>query len=363
MKTITISGVIGWDVTAQSIREALSAANGEDVTFVISSPGGFISVGLEIFNLIRNYPGHTTALLSGFAMSMASYLPFACDRRVAEDNAVYMIHNARGGVWGDHNEILGYGAFTKGLSGLLSKQYAKSTGKPLAEITEMMDKETFFFGDEILAHGFVDEIIATEEEKDGETALASAQAIYKDAYAKWSADTPEARSDMTRAMAFMPLVLPAPVAQQSSPPAVAAGTINQEVQQMSLKALLAANPAAQAEFDTAMNNARNDGITAGKAELQGTIAAAAPFLSNPSYPKQVGEIALKVITGELQTASLTSIVATADMVKEMQAGTQAAAAPAATVVPTPAATLTADATNVCDDASLQAAIAAAKGEV
>lgn len=361
-KKIPISGVIGWDVSARTVRDALDEANGGDVEFVITSPGGFISTGLEIFNMIRDYPGKTTAVLNGFAMSMASYIPLACDCIKAADNAVFMIHNARGGVWGDHNEILGYGAFTKGLSGLLAKQYTKRTGKSLKEITDMMDKETFFFGDEIMAHGFCDEIMQTEDEKDSETALASAQAIYKEAYAKWTADTPAARSDMQQAMALLGDA-PRAAATPSSPPAVAAGNKAQEVRQMTLAELLAANPAAQAEFNTAVQAARTEGVTAGTQTVEARIAAASPFLNNAAYGAAVSTLAVRVIEGKEAQGTLTAVITVMDAQREQTATTTAATTTtAAGETPAQQPTPPADPNAVIsDDAGLEALKAQMKG--
>lgn len=150
MKTIAISGVIGWDIMPQQVRDFLAEANGEPITATFASPGGFIAPGLEMFNMFRNYPGKTTAILTGYAMSMSSYIPLAFDEKLAEDNAVFMIHNAGGGVYGDHNDILKYGGYLKGLSGVIAKQYVKTTGKSIEEITAMMDDETYLFGKEMV---------------------------------------------------------------------------------------------------------------------------------------------------------------------------------------------------------------------
>jgi len=202
MKQITISGIIGWDSTPDQLRQDLAAANGDDVEFVVSSPGGFVGDGLEMFNLIRNYAGKTVARLSGYAMSMASYLPLAADRIVAEDNAIFMIHNVRGGVFGDHNDILKYGEMTAAMSRMLARAYAKHTGKSLDEIQAMMDKETYLFGQDMVDYGFVHEIISTDEDSDRETACTTARIACESCYAKMTADISAVKNDLTRAAAL-----------------------------------------------------------------------------------------------------------------------------------------------------------------
>lgn len=202
MKQINISGVIGWDATPDNLRKALKEANGDAVEIHISSPGGFVSDGIEMFNLIRNYGGYTTARLTGYAMSMASYIPLAAKKILAEDNAVYMIHNARGGVFGDHNDILKYGETTKAISGLLARAYAKRTGKRLDDVQKMMDAETYFFGQDMIDHGFIDEIIATSDEKDRDSSVALAYSSHMACVDKLNADTTAMKKDLTRAAAI-----------------------------------------------------------------------------------------------------------------------------------------------------------------
>jgi len=73
MKVIEISGVIGLDVEGKDIRNKLIEAGGEDVRIELSSPGGFVFDGLEIFNLLSQYSGNVEIRLMGLAASMASW--------------------------------------------------------------------------------------------------------------------------------------------------------------------------------------------------------------------------------------------------------------------------------------------------
>ncbi len=173
-KILSISGVIGWDTTAKNVREFLEGAGGKAVEVQISSPGGYVYPGLEMFNALRNYEGHVTTRLMGLAASMASYIAMAGDRVIAEDNSIFMIHNAAGLALGDHKTMRKAATVIEGISNLLAKKYMEKTGKSLAEIKELMDDETFLFGDEIKESGFVDEIAETKKGKDKATAVAFA---------------------------------------------------------------------------------------------------------------------------------------------------------------------------------------------
>jgi ATP-dependent protease ClpP protease subunit len=202
VKKIYLSGEVGWEITPREVRRQLEEAKGEDVTVFANSPGGLVSDALEIFNLFRNYEGKKTIVLSGFAMSCMSYIPLAFDRVQAEDNAVYMIHNVHGGVWGDHNDILDYGAMCKGLSGMFASAYAKFTNKKVADISAMMDSTTFFYGQQIVDAGFAHELIQTDQDQDSTAGLAKAKLAFQELTSKMSADQQALKKDLNRASAL-----------------------------------------------------------------------------------------------------------------------------------------------------------------
>jgi hypothetical protein len=95
---------------------------------------------------------------------------------VAEDNAVFMIHNPWCFTAGDYREMEETGQFLSGLASLMADAYAKKTGKSKAEIQTLMDAETWLFGDEIKAAGFVDDMVKSDDgKKDKSQALAAAR--------------------------------------------------------------------------------------------------------------------------------------------------------------------------------------------
>jgi len=156
---IPISGTIGYEVLPSSIRESLAAADGKPVEIQISSAGGLVLEGLEIFNLIKNYEGKKTCHLMGLAASMASYISLAGDRITAEANCVFMVHNVLGVAVGNHDDLRKAADIYEGFTNLLATAYAAKCGKTVADVRAMMDAETFLFGAEAKDAGFVDEIL------------------------------------------------------------------------------------------------------------------------------------------------------------------------------------------------------------
>jgi ATP-dependent protease ClpP protease subunit len=172
MTTITIDGVIGWDISAADIRQKIREAKGDNLLIEINSPGGMVTEGIAIFNAIKNAPGVKESLITGIAASMGSYIALAADRVTAEANAIYMVHNAMGVGIGNHHELRKTADIIEGMSKILASAYIGKTGKTPEEIAAMMDAETFLFGNEIMEAGFADAITG---EKQAEKASAVMQ--------------------------------------------------------------------------------------------------------------------------------------------------------------------------------------------
>ena len=61
-------------------------------------------------------------------------------------------------------------------TGLIAKAYSAKTGKPVEDYRALMDEESWYFGEEMIEAGFVDEIIKTDTPKDRASAIAQARA-------------------------------------------------------------------------------------------------------------------------------------------------------------------------------------------
>lgn len=171
MTIIKIDDEIGyWGISARDIKDKLAESTG-NITVEINSPGGSVIEGIAIYNALKEYnKGTVTTVNIGLAASMASYIALAGDVKKAYDNAIYMIHNASGFAWGDYREMTSRAKVLQSMSNILKKAYVSQTGKTDTEMQEAMDNETFYFGQEIIDSGFVDEIISTDTELDESSA-------------------------------------------------------------------------------------------------------------------------------------------------------------------------------------------------
>ena len=211
---ITISGEIGWNVTARDIKAQLKGMKG-DIDVDLSSPGGSIYQGIEIFNAFKAYDkGNINMIITGLAASMGSYIALAGDKVSAFDNATYMIHNGWAFTWGDHNELRETANILESLSGILANAYASKTGKSKNEIKKMMDAETYLFGAEIKDAGFIDEIISTESDDDKSAMIAMAKQSFKECVASSKEHAQEEKEENGKLAALISTVATMPSANE-----------------------------------------------------------------------------------------------------------------------------------------------------
>lgn len=179
MNKVEIKGEIGWDILVSDVRSQFEDMSG-DVLVEISTPGGYIIDGVEMFNIISDYSkGKVTTRNVGQAASMGSYIMLAGDEVEAFDNTTYMIHNGITWAFGNHHDLRNVADTLETLTMMLAKKYVEKTGKDIEEIKTLLDDETYFFGEEMLENGFVDRIISTEKDKDRNSAVALASEQFK----------------------------------------------------------------------------------------------------------------------------------------------------------------------------------------
>jgi len=92
---LELVGVIGQEVYAEQVKSFLEGADGRPVVIAIDSPGGVLSEGVLIHNMLQAYSGQVTTVVLARAYSIASYIFLAGDTRIMMDNALLMTHEAR----------------------------------------------------------------------------------------------------------------------------------------------------------------------------------------------------------------------------------------------------------------------------
>ena len=160
-----------WGYGVPTLAYELSKLNASQaLTVRIHSPGGSVTEGLGIRNLLRAYPGDLTTVGVGFVASIASIILLAGKKVKMADNAYLMIHRPYGGVMGNADEMKRTAATLENMDENLLDIYVEaieSRGKggegTREKIWQFMQDETWFTAREALELGFIDEVIGAEE--------------------------------------------------------------------------------------------------------------------------------------------------------------------------------------------------------
>lgn len=159
-----------WGMGVPALASELSRLNASrPLTVRIHSPGGSVTEGLGIRNLLRAWPGDLITVGVGFVASIASVILLAGKRVKMADNAYLMIHRPYGGVMGNADEMRQTADVLSSMDENLLDIYMEAiqsrgnSDTTRDQVFEMMKKETWMTAREAYDMGFIDEVITAEE--------------------------------------------------------------------------------------------------------------------------------------------------------------------------------------------------------
>ena len=140
-----------------------SSDSEKDIHFYINSPGGVITAGMGIYDVMQFIKPNVATYVMGQACSMGSFLAQAgaAGRRYMLPNARHMIHQPSGGASGMASDIEIRYKEIMHWKEHLTKLYVKHNtgGKTYEDFERDMDRDTFMSAEEALAYGLVDQIV------------------------------------------------------------------------------------------------------------------------------------------------------------------------------------------------------------
>lgn len=140
-----------------------SADSEKDIHFYINSPGGVITAGMGIYDVMQFIKPNVATYVIGQACSMGSFLAQAGHpgKRFMLPNSRHMIHQPSGGARGMASDIeISYKEIMFWKKRLTELYVSHNTaGKTYEEFERDMDRDTFMAAEESVAYGLADSIV------------------------------------------------------------------------------------------------------------------------------------------------------------------------------------------------------------
>ena len=135
----------------------------KDFFIYINSPGGSVTCGIAVYDIMNYVDSEVTTLCVGTAASMASFVLAGGTRgkRIAFPHSRIMIHQPEGGSQGQASEVLYESKEVIRIRRQVGKIYSNRTGQNLSKISRDMDRDQFMSAREAKEYGLVDHLPST----------------------------------------------------------------------------------------------------------------------------------------------------------------------------------------------------------
>jgi ATP-dependent Clp protease protease subunit len=132
-----------------------------DIYLYINSPGGSVSAGMAVYDVMQFVPNDVATVAMGFAASMGQFLlcAGAKGKRFALPHARIVMHQPHGGIGGTASDIKIQAEQMLYTKKLLAERIAFHTGQPLDRIETDSDHDTWFTAEQARDYGFVDQVV------------------------------------------------------------------------------------------------------------------------------------------------------------------------------------------------------------
>ena len=138
----------------------------KDITLYITSPGGYVSAGLAIYDTMQHVRPNIATICIGSCASMAAVLLAAGTKgkRYALPHSRIMLHQPSGAATGQSTDIQITAKEIVRTKDTLTEIVAKHTGKSIDEVREKTDRDFYMGPEEAKAFGVIDEVFVPRKE-------------------------------------------------------------------------------------------------------------------------------------------------------------------------------------------------------
>lgn len=135
---------------------------GEEITIYINSPGGEVSSGLALYDVMKAVRCPIRTVCMGLAASMGAVLFASGDTREMLTHSRVMIHDpliAGNGIRGSATYLDAQVKDLMNTRELIARILSEHTHRTVEEVLERTSRDTYFYAEEAIAFGLADKII------------------------------------------------------------------------------------------------------------------------------------------------------------------------------------------------------------
>ena len=161
----------GTEVTPSDFQEKLNAVTTKNIVIRMNSGGGEVTAANVIAVALqeaRKAGKNITCKIVGMCASAAVQIAISCDKVIAHESALMMIHNPKAFLFDyyDVNSLKSVDNMLTAVKDGILNYYTKKTGMTKQKLSNMMDEEFYMDGKKAVELGFADSLMFDEDEED-----------------------------------------------------------------------------------------------------------------------------------------------------------------------------------------------------
>ena len=139
----------------------LDSLSNEEITFIINSPGGYVTAGFSIYDTMQQISSPISTVCSGLAASMGSILLSGGDkgRRFIQKHGRVMIHQPSGGARGTGADLEITATEILKTKELSAQILADNCGQTFKKVMKDFNRDYWMGADEAVEYGIVDGVL------------------------------------------------------------------------------------------------------------------------------------------------------------------------------------------------------------
>ena len=153
------------DAVAQRLCAAMLLLSAEDPTsdiaLYVNSPGGSVSAGLAIYDVMQLVPNDVRTLALGLAASMGQFLLCAGTpgKRHALPHARVLMHQGSAGIGGSAVDVEIQAEHLEHTKDVMMRLIAQHSGQPVAVVERDARRDRWFTAEQARDYGLVDSVV------------------------------------------------------------------------------------------------------------------------------------------------------------------------------------------------------------